>query len=93
MAYVQFVDDETRVYLDAIQLSKKGTSYIYRGEVYQRLGIIFDGLAVSEEGKKIKVFALSRDYVPRVVNDSVVVITNEALPRFVRWLKGEVVWD
>lgn len=90
LAYIQ-VEGVDKIFIDIIRFSRTGNSLIYKNKRYIRTGFMLrDGIA--DDGEKIRVYSLSREYSPGFEGIPVIEVTQAALPYYRRWIDGVSVW-
>jgi len=86
VAYIHYDDGEP--YIDVIQVSKKGSSFLYAGSWWSRGRM--SGCCTNEKGEKLIIRPLSRVYDPYEDYEGDIEIKSAAKGRYERWRAGKV---
>ena len=83
LAYITYKDQAP--FIDLVELSKKGTSYLYEGQRWRKG---FPGSCSNDEGETLKISPLNKSYDRYEDIKDRIVIKNRALGRYEKWMKG-----
>lgn len=85
LAYIQY-DESTEVFIDIVEISRRSTSFHYKGTAWRRPYIAFgNAYCTNAKGKKCRISPLSRHGRPSWVNDALVEVKEAAKERYELW--------
>jgi len=86
LAYIKFENSED-VFIDVIEVSKKGSSYHYLNTAWNRsLPTLGSENCTNPHGNKCKISPLNRNYTPSWASEFNVIIKEAARKRYEAWL-------
>lgn len=88
LAYI--VKEGETPFVDIVEISKKGSSYLYNNERWHKELPTLSGECKNELGNKIKIIPLSRNHDPFEAIDDEMVIQERAVERYQKWKAGEL---
>jgi len=88
LAYIQY--DHCEPFIDVVQVSKKGSSFLYDGVWWARTASLMSGYCTNHKGEKLKINPLSRVYNPYANYDGEIEIKSDAKERYDLWCAGKI---
>ena len=91
LAYIHSENDPKgpSVTIDLVEVSKKGSSYHYKGSVFNRVWPFFSGKCESQTGELLEIVPLSRRYSPFWSDASAVMVQEKAKARYEQWMANQ----
>lgn len=86
IAYIKYEDENP--FIDIVEISKKGTSYLYNGQRWHRVSPIITGCCKNDEGKKLEINPLNRNYNHYKEISASVAIKDRAADHYRKWING-----
>ena len=88
LAYITHKDQDP--FIDLVELSKKGTSYLYEGERWRKG---FPGSCTNNKGETLKISPLNKSYDRYEDIRDRIVIKDRAQDRYEKWMAGSLKAD